>query len=63
MALWAGLVPVLVSVKIKVVVAPSAMVAAPKVLATVGVLTLSVCVVTALMMLPVVLVIWAEPFA
>ena len=36
MADWAGLVPVLVSVKIKVVAAPSAMVAAPKVLATLG---------------------------
>ena len=33
---WAGLVPVLVSVKIRVVVAPSAMEPAPKVLATVG---------------------------
>ena len=33
---WAGLVPVLVRVKMRVVAAPSAMVAAPNVLATVG---------------------------
>ena len=42
MADWAGLVPVLVSVKIKVVAAPSAMVAAPKVLATVGLVLVTV---------------------
>ena len=42
MAVCAGLVPELVSVKTKVVVAPSVMAAAPKVLATVGPVVLTV---------------------
>ena len=44
---WAGLVPVLVKVKTRVVVAPSAIEPAPKVLATVGDVTVNVALVVA----------------